>query len=508
MRPEIKNIVLILLLQLVVVGCTGKMVLPPDEAVKYDTVDFSFLSHKFYSAITPWFNPFTEISFSFELTSPSGRMYSVPGFYDGNGKGGLHGRVFKVRICPDEVGEWRWLSHSNLTELDQLNGELSVTGAIDGSFSQGSITVLKKDPEKFAFSNQKPHFLVGKFLDIDQPLFLKYSHTFFSEQWTDIQREQFLNHQIALGVNKINLYLANKGDYKSIATTPWLGSSSHNIKSRFDLHKWHQFDEWIKRFRDKNIAAHLWLFADDSGFNQLSSKERNQLVSYAMARLSGHVNTLFTLALEWQEGFSERDIRQAGVLAQSSNPWDRLISVHGVSVNGNKEDRIFFNEDWLDFIEIQTGFVDHHRINELGNIYRGQENKPVILEEFSFGEDNTEQRINTWAAIMTAPAGIGTGAGIKSITAFLEYIDINEFDPAPGLVTTNNAYAITSRDGRAVVYIYNSDPVIFSQGKLDSAKGRWFDPRRGEFNGAEFDLATDRPLIVPTQEDWVLLVIP
>ncbi len=508
MRSVIKYFLLVLTLPFFLLGCGGETVKAPVEITKYESVDFSFSSHKIYSALTPWFNPFTEIIISLELTSPSGRKLVVPGFYDGDGKGGLHGRIFKVRLCPDESGKWRWITRSNLTELDQLKGRFNVTDIIQGEFSQGPITVLKKDPSKFAFSNQTPHFLIGKFLDKDQPLFLKYSHTFFSERWTDTQREQFLNHQAALGVNKINVYLANKGDYKGIATTPWLGNSSHNIKSRFDLRKWHQFDEWIKRFRDKNIAAHLWLFADDSGFNKLSSDERNQFVSYAMARLSGHVNTLFTLALEWQEGFEENEIRQAGTLAQSNNPWDRLISVHGLSVTGDKNDRVFFNEDWLDFIEIQTGFVDHSIINTLGNLYRGQESKPVILEEFSFGEENSEQRINTWAAMMTSPAGIGTGSGIKAITAFLEAIDITAFDPAPEIITTDNAYAMASGDGRAIVYIYKNNSIMFSQEKLTSTKGRWFDPRKGKFSGSVFELVAERPVLTPTGQDWVLLVSP
>ena len=71
----------------------------------------------------------------------------------------------------------------------------------------------------------------------------------------------------------------------------------------------------------------------------------------------------------------------------------------------------------------------HPEINELGRLYREQENKPVILEEFSFGENNDEQRINTWAALLTAPAGIGTGSGLKAISKFLKTVEITKFDP-------------------------------------------------------------------------------
>lgn len=509
MEQWIRCVLLVLVLPVFVVSCSkGGGVQVPDEVVQYDTVDLSFSSHKTYSTVTPWFNPFTEIAIALELTSPSGKKRNVPGFYDGDGKGGLLGRIFKVRVCPDEPGVWRWRSQSNLPELDRLEGEFNVTDAIPGVFSQGPITILDSDPERFALSNQQPLFLIGKFLDIDQPLFLKYTHTLFSEQWTESQRKALLDHQLDLRVNKMNIYLANKGDYGGIATTPWAGISSYNIKSRFDLRRWHLYEEWVKRLRDQGILAHLWFFADDSGFKGLSHQERNQLITYGMARLSGYVNTLFTLALEWQEAFTESEIREAGMLAQNNNPWDRLISVHGLSVTGDRKDTVFFDEDWLDFIEIQTGFVAHNRINELGNRYRGLVNKPVILEEFSLGQNNTEQRINTWAAIMTAPAGVGTGSGIKAISAFLELIDISEFDPAPGLVMTNNAYAMVSSDGRAVIYIYKNRSVTVTQGQFKSAHGRWFDPRTGKYNGSKFELATDQPVQLPTEEDWVLLVTP
>lgn len=509
----VKTVPLILILHLFVSACSEDVVgivQAPMVVAQYDTNDVSFASRKTYSAISPWFNPFTEIDIALEMISPSGLKHRARGFYDGDGNGGLHGKIFKVRICPDEPGLWHWQSQSNLPELDLIKGSFNVTGTLPGVYSQGPVTVLKADPKRFAFSNQRPVFLLGKFLDIDQPMFLKYTHTLFSEQWTDSQREEMLNHQLDLGVNKMNIYLANKGDYGNIATTPWPGISSYNFKSRFDLRRWHQYEDWTKRLRDRGIAAHLWFFADDSGFKDLSDQERDQLITYGMARLSGYVNTLFTLALEWQEAFTESEVREAGIVAQNNNPWERLVSVHGLSVSGVREDEdsVFFDEDWLDFIEIQTGFVAHHKIYELGNRYRGLDNKPLILEEFSLGENTTEQRINTWAAIMTAPAGIGTGSGIKAVSTFLREIDISKFDPAPDLVATKNAYAIASSDGRAVIYVYKNRSVTVTPGKINAAQGQWFDPRTATFKGSRFELVAGRPARLPTEEDWVLLITP
>jgi len=504
-----KYTLLIFFLIIFVTGCSEKKAPYPADIKRFDTDDITFLSDDTYDVFTPWFNPFTEIQIRLELTSPSGREFSVPGFFDGDGDGGMRGRIFKVRVSPDEIGSWHWQTKSSLPELDQLTGSFEVKDTIEGVFSNGPVSILQSDQKRFSFANQKPLFLIGKFLDIEQPAHLQFSHTFLSEKWDDRQREQLLDHHVSLGVNKMNIYLANKGDYNAIPTTPWLGTSSLNIKSRFDLNWWHQYEKWIERLRDEDIIAHLWFFADDSSFNLLTETEREQLITYGMARLSGYANTIFTLALEWQEDFTVNKIRSAGTLTQQNNPWRRLLSVHSLSVIDSPEDStVFFDDDWLDFIEIQTGFISHEKIYPIGLQFRKKSRKPMILEEFSFGENTDEQRINTWAALLTAPAGIGTGSGIKSLSTFLRTIDITQFTPTPELITSGNAYAAQSDSGQTLIYIFNKGPLTLTTKKISSNNGQWFNPRNGEYSGSIFVLDTGSPITPPTDQDWVLLLSP
>jgi hypothetical protein len=251
----------------------------PEAILQYDTIDLVLHSRRYYSSYTPWFNPFTQISLSLELESPSGQTRVVPGFFDGDGLGSNSGRVFKFRLSPNEPGMWNWNIASNLDEFNQQTGSFSVAGKIDGLFNQGPISIYIDNPKMFAFENQTPFFLIGKFLDKDQPIHLRYTHTLFSEQWSNTQRGQLVDHQLSMGVNKINIYLANKGDYGGIATTPWLGTTSFNTKSRFDLRKWHQYEKWVKRLRNEGIVAQLWFFADDSNFGSIKEEERNLLIS-------------------------------------------------------------------------------------------------------------------------------------------------------------------------------------------------------------------------------------
>ena len=51
-------------------------------------------------------NPFLDFRLTVSFEGPSGQRYAVPGFFDGNGRGGGAGCVWKAVIAPDEPGTW------------------------------------------------------------------------------------------------------------------------------------------------------------------------------------------------------------------------------------------------------------------------------------------------------------------------------------------------------------------------------------------------------------------
>ena len=59
----------------------------------------------------------------------SGRpVYTIQGFWDGDGKGGASGSVFKVRFCPTQEGKWTLVeATSNQSELNGRNRGYAVT---------------------------------------------------------------------------------------------------------------------------------------------------------------------------------------------------------------------------------------------------------------------------------------------------------------------------------------------------------------------------------------------
>jgi hypothetical protein len=54
-------------------------------------------------------NPWLDYRLNALVISPSGRVLSVPGFYAADGKGGDSGSTWKIRLTPDEPGQWGML---------------------------------------------------------------------------------------------------------------------------------------------------------------------------------------------------------------------------------------------------------------------------------------------------------------------------------------------------------------------------------------------------------------
>ena len=66
-------------------------------------------------------NPVRDIELVTEWRHESGDRIRVWGFYDGDGRGGIEGNVFKVRFCPPRLGKW-WL-HAVRSNDSKLNGQ-------------------------------------------------------------------------------------------------------------------------------------------------------------------------------------------------------------------------------------------------------------------------------------------------------------------------------------------------------------------------------------------------
>ncbi|MDA1052699.1 MAG: DUF5060 domain-containing protein [Planctomycetota bacterium] len=71
-------------------------------------------------------NPFAEVVVGV-FTSPGGKRFIVPGVYDGDGKGGVDGNVWKVRFAADQIGPWSFRSLSENKLLEGNAASFTVT---------------------------------------------------------------------------------------------------------------------------------------------------------------------------------------------------------------------------------------------------------------------------------------------------------------------------------------------------------------------------------------------
>jgi len=475
-----------------------------DAVARFDTAEVVLAAATSYNGSTGTPNPFSDVDLTARVVSPSGRVYTAFGFYDGDGAGGQNGNVFKIRIYLDEVGTWRWTSTSNVASLHAKSGTVSCSGVLTGAFGKGPVVENPARSRSFMYQYGEPVYLIGKFLDVAAPSPIKYSHTMFSEKLTDTNRQAMLSRHTGMGLNKINVYLANKGDYSSVSTTPWLGTASSNDKKRFDLRRWKMFETWVLKMRASGVTAQLWFFADDSSFGNLSDADRQLLVEYGMARLSGYVNTMFTLVLEWQEGWTTSEVGHHMNILQWNNSWARMATVHGTTGNFS-----FPNAAWADFMATQSGnSADHGKVHSHGLAHRSLSSKPLIQEEFGLGNEDTIHRQRAWAAFTSGSAGSGTGAFLKHLATFTRLVDFELMDPSQALVLSGSAYALAQKGVAYVFYLPNGGTAkVDLRGSTGTFTAQWYDPRTGAFKAAPAAAGGTTPsYTVPASGDWVLLL--
>jgi hypothetical protein len=471
------------------------------------TVDrYKTLELIFNQATTDPANPFDTYLLRLELTDPDGQSFEIDGFYAGDGMGGLAGTIWKARISPSKTGTWSWQTVRGDADdpgLAGLSGQFDVTAGTD----RGGVVAAGR---YFEFDDGSPTYLVGNFLDLSGVL--NSTHVYMSETISDADRNAIIARQTGFhDANKANIYLANKGDYGSRSVTPWIGSASSNDKTRMDVARWKTYDDYIRRFKDNEMLAELWFFADDSNFSSLPLADQQRLIRYGMARTSAFSHTLYTLALEWQEGFSKTRINQLGSFLQDHNPWDRAVSVH--SLNGSNWE--FANEAWPTFMATQIGnSADPDDVNAYGITIRGQDVLPHIDEEFGllFSDSDTRLRGNLWANLASGAAGGGTGSDLGALQRFLEQSNLpfRRMTPHNGLVSRGGSsrFALAEAGHHYLVYSENGSFNLTLSGS--GLEASWFNPRDpGASLGAPFAVSAGPINFTPpasTTQDWVLWV--
>jgi len=253
-------------------------------------------------------NPFLDIRFDLMLEAPSGRTFTVPGFFAGDGNGNEQGKVWRARFNPDEMGEWRYtvrlLSGANAAVLEQTDnltavgqhndtgvftvsasvnangleqyGRLSYVGEHYLKFSNGSYWIkggLDSPENFFGYSgfdntiNQPGGVGEGQ---LSQGLHHYTEHVadwnagdpLFSSKDSGVDSKGIIgavNYLASEGINSLYFLLMNLGG-DGRDTYPFTGPSGNNHdNTHYDISKLRQWNIVMEHMQAKGIAAHLVL---------------------------------------------------------------------------------------------------------------------------------------------------------------------------------------------------------------------------------------------------------
>lgn len=468
-----------------------------------------------FTAASAIVDPFDTYLLRLEVTDPTGNVRLVDGFYDG-----LDDEpVWRARISPDRPGLWAWRTvdgDAPVSALTGLDGQFEV---LDSDHRGGVVS----DGGYFRFQHGGFVYLQGMFLDNRpatrwQQLRTLFSselypyptttHVYFGENLTSVERQHILDSQARMRVNKMNIYYANIGDYcgqPSCAVTPWRDLA---VKERMDVARWREYDRLLAELSGHRMLASMWVFADDSNFDELTQSQRRKLLRYAMARHSAFNHISYTISLEWQEALSIDEVNDLGNFMQSHNPWNRMITVH--SLAGCQWD--FGDEDWASYAATQSDFSGSPQQNNDCARMRWRTDQPHLLEEFHRSDlDSDRGRQSMWAIFAGGVAGAGTGEGIPAFMRFLELSLI----PHQRMQAANNVvegggdsrFALAENGHHYLVYTLAGSPFeIDITG--DALTAYWYDPR-----DADSELLSIGPIPAgasilepPSSGDWVLWI--
>jgi len=96
-------------------------------------------------------NPFLDYRLNVAFTSPSGKRYDVPGYFNTDGHGGTRGNVWETKFTPSESGTWSY--KASFRKGAKVAVDLSSTAGTATSFdgTSGSFSVSARDPNGRGF---------------------------------------------------------------------------------------------------------------------------------------------------------------------------------------------------------------------------------------------------------------------------------------------------------------------------------------------------------------------
>lgn len=484
-----------------------------------------------------------------EFTAPSGKRWTVDGFYDG-------ASTWRVRFMPNEEGKWIFRSSSmgGMPGLHGISGTFHCAAEKSSNrFNVHGAIRVAKNSTHLEHADGTPFFWLGDTVWNGPMLSTKADWDFFLE---DRVGKQFTGIQF----NAIAPWRT--------APTDEVGQVAITGESRIRINPAY-FQRLDKRMDTINahglLAAPVLIWANrktDLG-NTLSEEDVIKLVRYQVARYGAH-HVLWILAGDNGYGREAAERwKRVGRAVFGDRPH-APVTTHPTGMNWPWES--WRNEAWLDVLGYQSGHGDDARTvrwihsGPPNENWQKQPARPIINLEPPYENHNGYQsrkphsaysvrRAVYWSLLSTPIAGVtygghgiwswqtevgqeprdhkGTGIAkvwreAKDLTGSAEMGHMAKLvgslpwwhlQPAPDLLfeqpggddpTRHVAAARTTDERVAVLYLPVGGSVKLRLGNLATAKANWFDPRTAQTRAAERDEAG--VFAAPDTQDWVLVL--
>lgn len=303
-------------------------------------------------------NPYVDVKLSAEFCY-NHRVLCPEGFYDGDG-------TYRIRLMPDKVGKWTYVTRSNVAELDGVEGEFECTPA--SSVNHGPVSVHNQ--LHFIYADGTPYYSFG-------------TTCYAWVHQGNAMEEQTLETLAAAPFNKMRMcvfpkdyiYNANEPVFYPYERSP---DGSQDL-TRFDPAFWQHFEQRVRQLGDLGIEADIIVFHpyDRWGYARMSPAEDDHYLHYLVARLAAFRNVWWSLANEYDFLLDVKPMERwdhSFQLIQELDPYQHLRSVH----NGDTRMNYDHTKPWVTHVCIQN--FDVNQVRQWRKLYR----KPIVNDECQY----------------------------------------------------------------------------------------------------------------------------
>ena len=325
-----------------------------DRFAKWSRIELTFDGADSRGRADP--NPFA-VLLDVTFTSPSGTQYIAPGFYDGDGKGGLDGDVWKVRFSADELGEWTYRTTSSHKQLADKAGRFEVSNAaIDakGFWKWGRLEYrgTAKNRIRYLKFRNGPYWLKAGCDDPENFL----GH--YQNYNTLAKRKAAIDYLAGKGINSLYIMTHNiGGDDRDV--WPWLGEtvkeamSNGGKNARFNVAKLEEWRVLFEYMQTKGAVPYLVL-EDDSAWK---AYDHSRYWREMIARFGYLPAVVFNMGEELNENYRLSDGLALAKQFKALDPYDHPLGIHNV----NRPTDSYIDSPHVDLTAIQTGSPGRRR---------------------------------------------------------------------------------------------------------------------------------------------------